>query len=100
MVSRSYEVNECPTISDDNQKGVKNAKVSTASDHMNKIDRYILHISNEMVSVEAARRREEKLVRRTTTTTEERCVTRIIKDSVPQGHHRVCHNKKQFGAWL
>lgn len=49
MVSKSYVVNECPRIIDDNDNSVSDARMH-ASDQMTKIDRYILHISNEMVS--------------------------------------------------
>lgn len=78
MVSKSYVVNECPTLADDDHKSVKNAQLAADSDQMSKIDRYILHISNEMVSG------ERHFVCR--------CVTRIIKDSASQGHLHI--NKK------
>jgi hypothetical protein len=55
MVSKSYVVNECPTLTDDDHKSVQNEKLETSSkQQMSKIDRYILHISNEMVSGECS----------------------------------------------
>lgn len=51
MVSKSYVVNsECPRIIDDDEKCVRNADKMQDADRMTRIDRYILHISNEMVS--------------------------------------------------
>lgn len=49
MVSKSYVVNECPNIADDDDECVKNVKMQN-SEQMKRIDRYMLHITNEMVS--------------------------------------------------
>lgn len=50
MVSKSYVVNECPNIADeDDELSVKNSKMQN-SEQMKRIDRYMLHITNEMVS--------------------------------------------------
>lgn len=53
MVSKVYVVNESPkkmiSVEEDKSE-VKNIKMQNTSDQMTKIDRYILHISNEMVS--------------------------------------------------
>lgn len=60
MVSKSYVVNECPKFLDDDDKCVKNVTMQN-SDQMKRIDRYILHIGNEMVSgVWSGEAREEK----------------------------------------
>lgn len=49
MVSKSYSVSsECPRIADKSEECEDNAKAN--SDQMKTIDRYILHISSEMVS--------------------------------------------------
>lgn len=51
MVSKSYEVNsECPQIIDDDEKCVNSANKMQDAEQMTRFDRYILHISNEMVS--------------------------------------------------
>lgn len=50
MVSKSYIVNDCTSnIIDDGDKCEKNEPIKN-SEHMTRIDRYILHFSNEMVS--------------------------------------------------
>lgn len=55
MVSKMYVVNECPImINDAKNKSAEDNKMQN-SDQMTKIDRYILHISNEMVSQAPAR---------------------------------------------
>lgn len=59
MVSKMYVVNECPImINDAKNKSAEDNKLQN-SDQMTKIDRYILHISNEMVSQAPARLRKE-----------------------------------------
>lgn len=69
MVSKSYAVNECSNVIDDDDKSLT---------RMTKIDRYILQISNEMVSEKNAKRRRTRKARKR------------------QGHRR--RNKKQFGT--
>lgn len=61
MVSKSYEVNsECPQIIDDDEKCVKSASKMQDADQMTRFDRYILHISNEMVSGRSSPKSEWK----------------------------------------
>lgn len=49
MVSKVYVVNQCPAMTDEDDKSEGNAKVQS-SDSMKAIDKYILQIGNEMVS--------------------------------------------------
>ena len=88
MVSKVYVVNECPKmIIDEKDKSVENNNKMQNNDQMTKVDRYILHISNEMVSqfnpnetTKEELRKEERLM----------CNRRIIKDPFA----RSFHNKK------
>lgn len=48
MVSKSYSVSECPRTADKSEECADNAKAN--SDQIKTIDRFILHISSEMVS--------------------------------------------------
>lgn len=58
MVSKVYVVNQCPSVIDEDEKSLKNETIvqdqKNVGEHtqMKRIDRYILHISNEMVSRE------------------------------------------------
>lgn len=61
MVSKSYEVNECPKIADDDDECVKNVKMQN-SEQMKRIDRYMLHITNEMVS-DKIKKAKTKIIR-------------------------------------
>lgn len=49
MVSESYMVNQSSIIADDQEQCVSNAKMQK-SGQMKRIDRYMLQITNEMVS--------------------------------------------------
>lgn len=57
MVVKSYEVNECPNVGNDDDNSVKSAKMQN-TDQMKRIDRYMLHITNEMVSDKSENRKK------------------------------------------
>jgi hypothetical protein len=62
MVSKSYVVNECPQLADDDDECVKNTNMQSTEQQMKgtKIDRYMLHITNEIVSDKEKKRKEKR----------------------------------------